>query len=536
MTTQDDGQVSWYRNDGMQGFAELTIDASAGAAKRAEAADIDGDGDLDVVAASFGVDEIAWYDNDGSAGFTKRVIDSGANGAYYAEAADIDGDGRTDVVAASQLDDTVAWYRNLGGGAFERRVIDAAADGARSVRIVDIDGDGDLDVLAASVEDDTVALHVNDGTGTFRSKVVDTLTAGAYGVAGADMDGDGDIDVVSASRDANEVTVHHQFASHVASIDVGQTLVIDQSLLHTVDADDGPAELAYSLTEAPVAGSLRLAGAELATGSRFTQADVDSGSLVYDHAGGGSGPDAFSFTVADGGEDGVEPAEGRFELRFLDPDDLRLHLPFDEGAGAVAFDASGQGNDATLTGGAAFDPTTPDGSASAVLFGGLDDRVEAPAVEVAGSGLSLAAWFRAESFPGPSADPRIISKASGTAAGDHVFMLSTVSSGGEIRLRARVRVAGATTTLIATMGDLRTGTWYHGALTYDGSALRLYLDGAVVASTPLAGPVDQDPTIPVAIGNQPPGAGDRGFHGLIDDARILQRALGEAEVAELAGR
>ena len=96
-----------------------------------------------------------------------------------------------------------------------------------------------------------------------------------------------------------------------------------------------------------------------------------------------------------------------------------------------------------------------------------------------------------------------------------------------------MRVGGTTTTLIASGGDLAAGRWYHAALTYDGTALRLYLDGQPVGSTPLSGPVDADPAMPVAVGNQPAGAGARPFDGLLDDIRILQRPLSPSELAAI---
>jgi hypothetical protein len=68
-------------------------------------------------------------------------------------------------------------------------------------------------------------------------------------------------------------------------------------------------------------------------------------------------------------------------------------------------------------------------------------------------------------------------------------------------------------------------------MTYDGTALCLYLDGVQVGGvTGLSGPVDTAPTVAVAIGGQPPGAGGRCFDGLIDDVRILQRALTADEI------
>ncbi|MCP3919871.1 MAG: PKD domain-containing protein, partial [bacterium] len=213
--------------------------------------------------------------------------------------------------------------------------------------------------------------------------------------------------------------------------------------------------------------------------------------------------------------------------------DAVVLLPLDEGSGTVANDASGMGNDGTLVNGAVFEANTGDGSPFAVRFDGLDDRIDIGSVDVNGSGLTLAAWFNPVSFPGPSNDPRLISKASGVAANDHVFMLSTIEVGSEVRLRARVRVGGSTTTLVASSGNLATGTWQHAAATYDGSALRLYLDGQSVGGRSLSGAVDIAPSVAVSVGGQPSGAGSRFWDGLLDDVRILQRALSGPEIEDI---
>ena len=66
-------------------------------------------------------------------------------------AADLDGDGDLDVLSASSDDDKIAWYENDGTGQFgPQQVITTQADGANSVYAGDFDGDGDLDVLSAS--------------------------------------------------------------------------------------------------------------------------------------------------------------------------------------------------------------------------------------------------------------------------------------------------------------------------------------------------------------------------------------------------
>jgi hypothetical protein len=118
--------------------------------------------------------------------------------------ADMDADGDVDLVSASFHDDKIAWHENTDAkGRFGRQqIITAQADGATSVATADVDGDGDLDVLSASEADHKIAWYDNtDGKGNFGPQQVITVQAmGASSVAAADMDDDGDIDVLSASE------------------------------------------------------------------------------------------------------------------------------------------------------------------------------------------------------------------------------------------------------------------------------------------------------------------------------------------------
>ena len=97
-------------------------------------ADIDGDGDLDIVSASMNDDTIAWYENNGAANptFTAANIDTNADGAHDVKVADMDGDGDLDIVSASMNDDTIAWYENNGAAdpSFVAADIVTNADGA----------------------------------------------------------------------------------------------------------------------------------------------------------------------------------------------------------------------------------------------------------------------------------------------------------------------------------------------------------------------------------------------------------------------
>ena len=127
------------------------------------AVDLDGDGDVDVLSASYDDDKIAWYENLDTVGTfsSAKIISTSANGANSVFAVDLDGDGDIDVLSASRLDDKIAWYENVdGSGSFtSEHTISVNANGATSVFAVDLDGDGDVDVLSASYDDDKIAWY-----------------------------------------------------------------------------------------------------------------------------------------------------------------------------------------------------------------------------------------------------------------------------------------------------------------------------------------------------------------------------------------
>lgn len=178
-------------------------------------ADFDQDGDMDM-AISVRADDpgygIVIMRNDGSLQFEKMdfVLTEEAGGPERRplglQGADLNGDGQLDILAQLRVSAEIAWTLSRGDGTFtEPAFLHTGAEQVRFMATADIDADGDVDVIASSRWGNTLTTILNDGGGGLT--VAGRLTVVQSGhVLAEDFDGDGDADIAVLSRGEEETT------------------------------------------------------------------------------------------------------------------------------------------------------------------------------------------------------------------------------------------------------------------------------------------------------------------------------------------
>ena len=178
--------------------------------------DINGDGQVDIVAADGYIGTISLRLNNGDGTFPNVENGLGSEELYVSVGqlvssvvlGDVDNDGDLDIVATNYVEQFSAGatikgvatvFLNGGKGTFTRTQDVPLGLKPKNALLGDIDGDGDLDLLTSSNNDSgfsNVDVRLNNGQGSFSgTQTVPVNTYGGFTLG--DMDGDGDLDLLT---------------------------------------------------------------------------------------------------------------------------------------------------------------------------------------------------------------------------------------------------------------------------------------------------------------------------------------------------
>ncbi|HUG89454.1 MAG TPA: FG-GAP-like repeat-containing protein [Planctomycetaceae bacterium] len=237
------GSVEWLRQTAPGVFQRITLFDGLGRVADVQPADLDGDGDVDLIVAEFGwraTGHLLVLENVTSdwsrPEFIAHYLD-GRSGAIHAPVADLDGDGRPDIVALfAQQHEAVVAYLNRGDFRFDLRELDRAphpAWGFSGMQLADLDGDGDLDVLVTNGDTlDDGRIKPDHGINWLENRgnleFVPHRLAVMYGVhraEAADLDGDGDLDIVACAFTGWD---HPEAAAAISPVPTAALLWLEQ--------------------------------------------------------------------------------------------------------------------------------------------------------------------------------------------------------------------------------------------------------------------------------------------------------------------
>jgi len=394
------------------------------------AADVNGDGKLDLISVNRDANSLTVLTNNGSGGFVLSSTISVGNKPFYVCAADVNRDGNMDLICVNDADNSLTVLTNNGSGGFVTSGTYGVGNGPQNVIAVDVNGDGWVDLVCANYYSNSLTVFTNNRSGGFvLSATLDVGPATTF-VCAADVNGDGWMDLISANSANNTLTVLTNNGSGgfvtAATLNVGNYPI---GICATDVNRDGKVDL-----------------------------------ICVNW-------DANTLTVLTNATPFPSPS-------FL-TNGLVAYYPFDGNAN----DASGNGNNGNLQTGIGFGADRFGNPKSALFFtNGVAGEMTTTVLQPAANDFTIAMWFN---LP-----------VNYTNAGDLYLMCLTDTQTGpwsEIDKAIQVGGHGPTNDLffylfpgfgiyLPTPNPESDGRWHHAVATLSSLGMMLYLDGNLVAT------------------------------------------------------
>ena len=235
-------------------FSEHVIADGYDYAYGVQAADLDGDGDLDLtsqnaVGGEINLSSMWWFENDGNGAFQRHLIHKDNEDIGWFErhtVGDVDGDGRLDVVVVDNKFGRLVWFANIehpADGPWRRYVITTKSPRVYDVVLADRDGDGDLDAADAGYANNHNCWYENPGPdgwdGEWTRRVVGEKMSETREIDVGDFNGDGKLDLFAAAVGVEgvspDVTDFEQHASRIVWYEDSGDPTIEPWVRHVID-------------------------------------------------------------------------------------------------------------------------------------------------------------------------------------------------------------------------------------------------------------------------------------------------------------
>lgn len=202
---------TWWEDDPHGSTTGIRHDInSLNTPKSIQGIDMDNDGDIDALGASRDGDKIVWCENENLPGeiWPMHFVVVDFDYSSYAYAEDIDGDGDYDVAGTSLFDDVIGWWENADGLGLEwtEHILSNSFNGASNLFVEDADGDGDKDIIGVAISEGSLIYWEN--TGFPESWIEHVIATGLSRPAStrlADLNGDGFNDPIVCTKVGDKV-------------------------------------------------------------------------------------------------------------------------------------------------------------------------------------------------------------------------------------------------------------------------------------------------------------------------------------------
>jgi hypothetical protein len=485
--------------------------------------DIDNDGDLDMISPEY-YGDFLFYENVGTANlpsFAAPVTNPfsldniGATTSSHASFADLDGDGDFDMMVGDSGNSQLLYFENVGSvtvpdfGIPQVTPFSLSPSGSWiNPTFVDIDGDGDFDLFVGDGSGDAVFFE-NIGTTLvplFDSEIANPFSLSDIGsytsMSFEDLDGDGDIDMMAGESDG-EFFYFEGCSPSTATIfpiavcsytsPSGQFYTSGGTYIDVIPNTSGcDSTITINLTINPVLDQTVSSTNPVVCGSGSTTIDL------------GSSQSGVSYYLRDDSDDSVidGPVVGNGSTISFNTDVISTPKTYNVYAERQT-------------------------NSTGLVFGGgnVDDKKvncgNASSVQLSGTQITLEAWVYPTQWKGAEWGGNIINK---EGSGDLGYMLRCGDNG-----RVNFNLGnGSWNELSTSQNTLMLNTWQYVAATYDGTTMSIYVDGNLVANQNVSINFSS-PEADLTVGNWSNGGG-RAFIGSIDEARVWSVAKSQSEL------